>query len=152
MNAKDFARLFGGFATEKRVRLIRALLDARPAGLSLLELSRKTELSVIDIGITAEALLLLDLVDIVIKGENKVLTANFALVQSIFEKSYYAFGSGRDKPHEPEPEPESGAEVEVEVEAEAETKVVSKAKKKAKKSAEPEASEASSAETESSAE
>ena len=158
MNAKDFARLFGGFATEKRVRLIRALLDAGPAGLSLLELSRKTELSVIDIGITAEALLLLDLVDIVIKGENKVLTANFALVQSIFEKSYYAFGSGRDKPHEPEPEPESGAEVEVEVEAEAEaeaeaeTKVASKAKKKAKKSAEPEASEGSSAEAESSAE
>lgn len=154
MNAKDFARLFGGFATEKRVRLIRALLDAGPAGLSLLELSRKTELSVIDIGITAEALLLLDLVDIVIKGENKVLTANFALVQSIFEKSYYAFGSGRDKPHEPEPEPESGAEVEVEVEAEAEaeTKVASKAKKKAKKSAEPETSEGSSAEAESSAE
>lgn len=151
MNAKDFARLFGGFATEKRVRLIRALLDAGPAGLSLLELSRKTELSVIDIGITAEALLLLDLIDIVIKGENKVLTANFELVQSIFEKSYYAFGSGRDKPHEPEPEPEPEAEAEVEAEAEAETQVESKAKKKAKKSAEPEAAEASSAETESGA-
>lgn len=151
MNAKDFARLFGGFATEKRVRLIRALLDAGPAGLSLLELSRKTELSVIDIGITAEALLLLDLIDIVIKGENKVLTANFELVQSIFEKSYYAFGSGRDKPHEPEPEPEPEAEAEVEAEAEAETPVESKAKKKAKKSAEPEAAEASSAETESGA-
>jgi|GEM_PF-855123 hypothetical protein len=112
MNAKDFARLFGGFATEKRVRLIRALLDAGPSGLSLLELSRKTELSVIDIGITAEALLLLDLVDIEIKGENKVLKANSQLVRSIFEKSYYAFGSGRDKPHEPDTESEPEAEAE----------------------------------------
>ncbi len=109
MNAKDFARLFGGFSTEKRVRLIKALLDAGPAGLSLLELSRKTELSVIDIGITAEALLLLDLIDIAIKGENKVLHANFQLIPSIFEKSYYAFGTGRDKPPEPEPDPEPEA-------------------------------------------
>lgn len=110
MNAKDFARLFGGFATEKRVRLIRALLDAGPSGLSLLELSRKTELSVIDIGITAEALLLLDLIDVEIKGENKVLTANSQLVRSVFEKSYYAFGSGRDKPHEPEADADAEAE------------------------------------------
>lgn len=110
MNAKDFARLFGGFATEKRVRLIRALLDAGPSGLSLLELSRKTELSVIDIGITAEALLLLDLIDVDIKGENKVLTANSQLVRSVFEKSYYAFGSGRDKPHEPEADADAEAE------------------------------------------
>jgi len=110
MNAKDFARLFGGFATEKRVRLIRALLDAGPSGLSLLELSRKTELSAIDIGITAEALLLLDLIDVEIKGENKVLTANSQLVRSVFEKSYYAFGSGRDKPHEPEADADAEAE------------------------------------------
>ena len=114
MNAKDFARLFGGFATEKRVRLIRALLDAGPSGLSLLELSRKTELSVIDIGITAEALLLLDLIDVEIKGENKVLTANSQLVRSVFEKSYYAFGSGRDKPHEPEADADAEADAEAE--------------------------------------
>jgi hypothetical protein len=117
MNAKDFARLFGGFSTEKRVRLIKALLDAGPAGLSLLELSRKTELSVIDIGITAEALLLLDLIDIAIKGENKVLHANFQLIPSIFEKSYYAFGTGRDKPPEPDPEPEATAEADAGVES-----------------------------------
>ena len=117
MNAKDFARLFGGFATEKRVRLIRALLDAGPSGLSLLELSRKTELSVIDIGITAEALLLLDLNDIEIKSENKVLTANAKLVRSIFEKSYYAFGSGRDTPHESDPEPEADTESQTDTES-----------------------------------
>ncbi len=110
MNAKEFARLFGGFSTEKRVRLLKALLDAGPAGLSLLDLSRKTELSVIDIGITAEALAMLDLIDISIKGENKVLLANFELIRSLFEKSYYAFGSGRDKPHEPDPEPEAESE------------------------------------------
>ena len=114
MNAKDFARLFGGFSTEKRVRLLRALLDAGPAGLSLLDISRKTELSVIDIGITAEALAMLDLIDISIKGENKVLLANFELIHSLFEKSYFAFGSGRDKPHEPDPEPETDTDPEAE--------------------------------------
>ncbi len=133
MNAKDFARLFGGFSTEKRVRLLKALLDAGPSGLSLLDLSRKTELSVIDIGITAEALAILDLIDISIKGENKVLLANFELIQSLFEKSYYAFGSGRDKPHEPDPEPEAESEPEPEPESG------------------PEPAESSSAETESGA-
>ena len=58
MEPKEFARLFGGFSTEKRVQIVKALIDAGPEGLSLLELSRNTELSVIDIGITAEALLL----------------------------------------------------------------------------------------------
>lgn len=116
MNAKDFARLFGGFSTEKRVRLLKALLDAGPSGLSLLDLSRKTELSVIDIGITAEALAMLDLIDISIKGENKVLLANFQPIYSLFEKSYYAFGSGRDKPHEPDPEPEAETEAEADTE------------------------------------
>ncbi len=104
MNAKDFARLFGGFSTEKRVKLLSALIEAGPPGLSLLDLSRKTELSVIDIGITAEALVLIDMIDISIKGENKVLFANFSLIHSLFEKAYYEFGTGRDQPHAPEPE------------------------------------------------
>ena len=112
MEAKEFAKLFGGFSTEKRVRLLRALIDAGPPGLSLLDLSRKTELSVIDIGITAEALVMIDLIDISIKGENKVLFANFDLIRSLFEKSYYAFGTGRDKPPAPDPEPEPEAEAE----------------------------------------
>ncbi len=125
MNAKDFARLFGGFSTEKRVKLLSALIAAGPPGLSLLDLSRKTELSVIDIGITAEALVLIDMIDISIKGENKVLFANFSLIHSLFEKAYYEFGTGRDKPHtiEPETEPETdsndaGASAAAESEAE----------------------------------
>ena len=97
MEPKDFARLYGGFSTEKRVLIIKALIDAGPAGLSLLELSRSTELSVIDIGICAEALLLLDLIDISVKGNNKVLFANFGLLQSLFEKSYREFGEGRSQ-------------------------------------------------------
>lgn len=97
MEPKEFARLFGGFSTEKRVQIVKALIDAGPEGLSLLELSRNTELSVIDIGITAEALLLLDLIDISIKSNNKVLFANLRLIQSLFEKSYNEFGEGRGK-------------------------------------------------------
>ncbi len=118
MEAKEFAKLFGGFSTEKRVRLITALIDAGPPGLSLLDLSRKTELSVIDIGITAEALVMIDLIDISIKGENKVLFANFNLIRGLFEKSYYAFGTGRDKPHLPDPEPEAEPESEAVSESE----------------------------------
>lgn len=103
MEAKDFSRFFGGFSTEKRVKLLSALIEAGKPGLSLLDLSRKTELSVIDIGITAEALLMIDLLDISIVGENKVLYANFSLLHSVFQKSYDAFGSGRDKAHVPAP-------------------------------------------------
>lgn len=99
MEAKDFSRFFGGFSNEKRVKLLSALIEAGKPGLSLLDLSRKTELSVIDIGIAAEALLMIDLLDISIKGENKMLYANFALLHSVFEKSYDVFGSGRDKVH-----------------------------------------------------
>ena len=47
MDAKEFARFFGGFSTEKRVKLIRTLMEAGRPGLSLIDLSRKTDLSVI---------------------------------------------------------------------------------------------------------
>lgn len=97
MEPKEFAKLFGGFSTEKRVKIIKALIDAGPTGLPLLELSRITELSVVDIGLTAEALLMLDLIDISIKGNNKVLLANFGLTQKLFQESHAEFGTGRPK-------------------------------------------------------
>ena len=95
MDAKEFARFFGGFSTEKRVKLIRTLMEAGRPGLSLIDLSRKTDLSVIDIGIAAEALLLMGLVDIKIKGENKMLFLNFDLISKIFDEAYHTFGAGR---------------------------------------------------------
>ena len=63
MDPKEFARFFGGFSTEKRVKLISALAEAGKPGLSLIDLSRKTDMSVIDIGIAAEALLLMGFIE-----------------------------------------------------------------------------------------
>lgn len=95
MDAKEFARFFGGFSTEKRVKLISALADAGKPGLSLIDLSRKTDLSVIDIGIAAEALIMMDLLNISVRGENKVLFLNFAMMSKLFDEAYHTFGQGR---------------------------------------------------------
>ena len=95
MDAKEFARFFGGFSTEKRVKLISALAEAGKAGLSLIDLSRKTDMSVIDIGIAAEALLLMGLMNISVKGENKVLFLNFDLLSKLFDEAFHTFGQGR---------------------------------------------------------
>jgi len=95
MDAKEFARFFGGFSTEKRVKLISALADAGKPGLSLIDLSRKTDLSVIDIGIAAEALIMMDLLNISVRGENKVLFLNFVMMSKLFDEAYNTFGQGR---------------------------------------------------------
>ena len=95
MDAKEFARFFGGFSTEKRVKLIATLAEAGKPGLSLIDLSRKTDLSVIDIGNSAEALLMMDLMNISVKGENKMLFLNFGVMSKLFDEAYHTFGKGR---------------------------------------------------------
>lgn len=100
MEAKEFAKLFGGFSTERRVVIVSALIEAGPQGIDFIELSRVTELSVIDMGNTLEALLMMDLVKIAIKGENKILTMNFKLLDTLFGDAYNAFGPGRLLKHE----------------------------------------------------
>ncbi len=100
MDAKELAKLFGGFSTEKRVTIIAALMEAGKAGISLNDLSRKTELSVIEIGIAAEAMLMVGLIDISVKGETKMLVANFALMRTLFDEAYNEFGPGRGKAQE----------------------------------------------------
>ncbi len=97
MEAKEYAKMFGGFSTEKRVNIISALMDAGPDGTSLIDLSRSTGLSVIEIGNTIEALFLMNMIKISIKGENKLLIANFAVLDGLFEEAYNELGPGRDK-------------------------------------------------------
>ncbi len=97
MEAKEYAKMFGGFSTEKRVNIISALMDAGPDGASLIDLSRLTGLSVIEIGNTIEALFLMNMIKISIKGENKLLIANFAVLDGLFEAAYNELGPGRDK-------------------------------------------------------
>ena len=97
MEAKEFAKLFGGFSTERRVVILSALMDAGTEGINFIELSRVTELSVIDIGNALESLLLMDLVKISIRGENKILTMNFKLLDTLFQSAYDELGPGRGK-------------------------------------------------------
>ncbi len=98
MEAKEFAKLFGGFSTERRVEIISTLIEAGTEGVTFIELSRRTDLSVMDIGNAAEALLLMDLIKISIRGENKILTANFKLLDSLFQEAYDTFGPHRIRP------------------------------------------------------
>ncbi len=104
MEAKEYARLFGAFSTEKRVNIVSALLRAGPEGTSLIELSRETGLSVIEIGNTAEALLMMNLIKISMKGENKLISANFTLMDALFQEAFDEFGPGRALKPEPAPE------------------------------------------------
>ncbi len=104
MDAKEYARLFGAFSTEKRVNIVSALMDAGPDGTSLIALSRRTGLSVIEIGNTLEALALLNLIKISVKGENKSISANFSLLDSLFQEAYDEFGPHRPVRTEPQPE------------------------------------------------
>lgn len=97
MEAKEFAKLFGGFSTERRVDIISTLIDAGLDGISLNELSRQTDLSMIDIGNAAEALLMMNFIKISIRGDNKILIANFNLLDALFEEAYNTFGAGRIK-------------------------------------------------------
>ena len=97
MEAKEYAKMFGGFSTEKRVNIISALMDAGPDGASLIDLSRTTGLSVIEIGNTIEALFLMNMIKISIKGENKLLIANFDVLDDLFEAAYNELGPGRGK-------------------------------------------------------
>ncbi len=111
MEAKEFAKFFGGFSTERRVEIMSALIEAGTDGISFIELSRQTDLSVIDIGNAAEALLLMDLIKISIKGENKLLIANFKLLDTLFEEAYSTFGPNRVRPpQEPVPQLTSDAQ------------------------------------------
>jgi hypothetical protein len=50
---------------------------------------------VIDIGIAAEALIMMDLLNISVRGENKVLFLNFAMMSKLFDEAYHTFGQGR---------------------------------------------------------
>ena len=137
MGAKEVAKLFGGFSTERRVIIVAALMEAGKEGMSLIELSRKTELSVIDIGIAAEALLMMGLLDISVKGENKILSANYKMLSNVFEEAYQELGPGRIQV--------AAAKAAAEAEAEAAAKAEEEAKAAAEKEAAEAAAEAESA-------
>jgi hypothetical protein len=147
MEAKELAKMFGGFSTERRVTIVTALMEAGKNGMSLIELSRKTELSVIDIGIAAEALLMMGLLDISVKGENKMLSANYKMLGSLFEEAHQRLGPGRIKvaAAKAAAEAEAAAAALAAAKAEAEAAAQAEAAAKAEAAAENEAAEATTA-------
>ena len=96
MEPKEMARLLGGFATEKRVRILKALLSAGEEGLSILELSRATDTTVVDIGLSLESLASLDMIDISIVNNERVLVANRKLLNSMFGELHEHYVVGRE--------------------------------------------------------
>ncbi len=127
MDAKEFAKMFGGFSTERRVKIVTALLEVGKQGIGLNELSRKTELSVIDIGIAAEALLMMGLIDISVRGENKMLSANFKMLSNLFDEAYNQLGPGRIKVAEAKAAAEAQAAADAEAQAAAEAEAAAEA-------------------------
>jgi hypothetical protein len=64
MEPKEAAHIFGGFATEKRVRLLQVLMTEGDQGVTILELSKLMESSVADIGMALESLAGLGMINI----------------------------------------------------------------------------------------
>ena len=95
MAPKEMARLLGGFATERRVSLLKALMAAGDEGLSILELSRATDTTVADIGMSLESLASLNMINISIINNERVLVSNRAVLNSIFSEFYKHYVVGR---------------------------------------------------------
>jgi hypothetical protein len=88
MDPKQAAHILGGFATEKRVRILKALMSAGESGLSILELSRVTDTTVADIGSSLESLASLDMINISIVNNERVLVPNRKVLDKIFGEFY----------------------------------------------------------------
>jgi hypothetical protein len=95
MEPKEMARLLGGFATEKRVRILKALMLAGDEGLSILELSRVTDTTVGDIGMSLESLASLDMINISIVNNERVLVPNRKFLNKMFGELYEHYVVGR---------------------------------------------------------
>jgi hypothetical protein len=101
MDPKQAAHILGGFATEKRVRILKALMSAGEGGLSILELSRVTDTTVADIGSSLESLASLDMINISIVNNERVLVPNRKVLNKIFGEFYERYVVQRKKNSEP---------------------------------------------------
>jgi hypothetical protein len=100
MDPKQAAHILGGFATEKRVRILKALMSAGEGGLSILELSRVTDTTVADIGSSLESLASLDMINISIVNNERVLVPNRKVLNKIFGEFYERYVVQRKKTSE----------------------------------------------------
>ena len=101
MDPKQAAHILGGFATEKRVRILKALMSAGEGGLSILELSRVTDTTVADIGSSLESLASLDMINISIVNNERVFVPNRKVLNKIFGEFYERYVVQRKKNSEP---------------------------------------------------
>jgi len=91
MEPKQVAHILGGFATEKRVRILKALMSAGESGLSILELSKVTDTTVADIGASLESLASLDMINISFVNNERVLVPNREVLNHIFREFYQRY-------------------------------------------------------------
>lgn len=101
MEPKEIAHILGGFATEKRVRILKALMSAGAAGLSILDLSRATDTTVVDIGPSLESLASLDMINISLINNERVLVPNRKVLNEIFGEFYERYVVQKKKNPEP---------------------------------------------------
>jgi hypothetical protein len=101
MDPKQAAHILGGFATEKRVRILKALMSAGEGGLSILELSRVTDTTVADIGSSLESLASLDMINISLVNNERVLVPNRKVLDKIFGEFYERYVVQKKKNPEP---------------------------------------------------
>jgi len=101
MEPKQTAHILGGFATEKRVRILKALMSAGPDGLSILDLSRATDTTVVDIGPSLESLASLDMINISLVNNERVLVPNRKVLNEIFGEFYERYVVQKKKSSEP---------------------------------------------------
>ena len=101
MEPKQAAHILGGFATEKRVRILKALMSSGDSGLSILELSRVTDTTVADIGASLESLASLDMININLVNNERVLVSNRKVLNEIFGEFYDRYVVQRKSNSEP---------------------------------------------------
>ena len=88
MEPKQAAHIFGGFSTERRVRVLKALMSAGQEGLSIIELSRVADTTVADIGASLESLESLDMINISLVNNERVLVPNRKVLNTVFDEFY----------------------------------------------------------------
>ncbi len=94
METKQIARLLGTLSIEERVRIVKSLIEARPDGLSLLDIAARTELGAASIDKQIEALLGVDIISMKTIDNNRMYYINLPILENLFEFMYHHYGPG----------------------------------------------------------
>ncbi len=94
MDAKQIARHLGAMSIEERVQIIKALLDAGPDGLQMLDIAARIDLGAAAVYKQLESLAGLEMVFVKSVDNNKIYIANTGQLNELFDWMYHHFGPG----------------------------------------------------------